>query len=118
MSECDIYSQSLLCLGHGLALYEPDPAGEYDEIRIGDVGHTENGAFHRLFNITFPDDHEINGRGVPEGFEPLSLTEDKLYKRNPLPAGAMCSATVASQGGGIGATLGPGYVHISLINKT
>lgn len=108
MTEYEVYSHHLLCLGHGLALYEPDPAGEYDEIRIGDVGHTENGAFHRLFNITYPEDHVINERGVPEGFEPLTLTDDKMYKRNPLPAGAMCSGTVSQQGGGVGAALGPG----------
>ena len=107
MAEFEIYSQHLLCLGHGLALYEPDPAGEYDEVRIGDVGHTENGGFHRLFNAFYTEEHEINKLGVPEGFEPLRSELERTYKRSPLPAGAMCSSTVQNQGGGVGATVGP-----------
>lgn len=108
MVEHEFYAQHLLCLGHGLAIYEPDPADEYDELCVGDVGHMKDGGFHRLFNVFRKEDDKVNKLGVPEGFEPLLSEAGNTYSRLPLPAGVMASSTVVQQGGGLGAGLAPG----------
>ena len=116
MVKFEIYCQQLLCLGHGLALYEPDPAGEYDKVRVGDVGHMDKGGFHRLFNVFYTEEHDANRLGVPEGFEPVSSTFNETYMHCPLPAGAMCLSAVQNQGVGVEATLGPGCVFVDLFS--
>lgn len=117
MAEYEIYAQQLHCLGHGFALYEPDPAGKYDEVRVGDVGYVLYGNFHRLFNILHDEDDEsVHRMGVPEGFEPLAAELRETYKRTPLPSGVMCSSTVRHAGGGVGAIAGCAAIlqsHIS-----
>ena len=107
MVEHEFYAQHLLCLGHGLAIYEPDPADEYDELCVGDVGHMKDGGFHRLFNVFRKEDDKVNKLGVPEGFEPLLSEAGNTYSRLPLPVGVMASSTVVHQGGGLGAGLTP-----------
>ncbi|THU95780.1 hypothetical protein K435DRAFT_665746 [Dendrothele bispora CBS 962.96] len=66
--------------GHGYPLWVPEPSDEMlenckDGIKVGDVGFiTQDGSFEFLFNVTLPENHEINKRrGVPRNFEPLEL---------------------------------------------
>lgn len=66
----DIYSQRLLSVGNGYALYEPDPKNMYDMVRVGDVGYITDGFFHRAFNVFRTAEDPINSQGVPEHFEP------------------------------------------------
>ncbi|THU77277.1 hypothetical protein K435DRAFT_702773, partial [Dendrothele bispora CBS 962.96] len=70
--------------GHGYPLWTPEPnreaPPEYREggIKVGDVGFiTRNGGFEFLFNITLPENHDINKwRGVPENFVSLDLVPE------------------------------------------
>uniref|UniRef100_A0A0W0G752 G domain-containing protein n=1 Tax=Moniliophthora roreri TaxID=221103 RepID=A0A0W0G752_MONRR len=75
-SEGQLYARLLLPLGHGYALWLPEPNGdlpvEYLDqgVRIGDVGIvTPDGGFDFLFNVCLPVDHPINqSRGTPDNF--------------------------------------------------
>ncbi|KDQ18584.1 hypothetical protein BOTBODRAFT_104256 [Botryobasidium botryosum FD-172 SS1] len=75
----DIYSDQLAALKRGFALWEPEPAGDYSQVELGDVGYTLYGSFQRLFNILRPANHPSQTRGVPECFEQLVLPEG--YRR-------------------------------------
>lgn len=102
MAVYDVYSQQLLSLNNGVALYEPDPAGQYDRVRVGDVGHvTMYGWFQRLFNVFVPEDHPINHLGVPEDFAPLPSSSQATFRRTPLGPGVMRSAKVCTVGGAL-----------------
>ena len=72
----NLYREQLSSLNHGLALWNPKPVENlYTHVSIGDVGYLlENGAFMRLFNVTFPWDHPSNSLlQVPEEYEHLEL---------------------------------------------
>ncbi|KZT65356.1 hypothetical protein DAEQUDRAFT_814340 [Daedalea quercina L-15889] len=77
----DTYAKELLPRGYGYALWnpEPDSAGE---VEIGDVGYTEGGQFHRLFNAMHHAGHHFNIRGVPEGFEQLIIHNGDIHSSN------------------------------------
>ncbi|KAL0057526.1 hypothetical protein AAF712_015829 [Marasmius tenuissimus] len=77
--DSQIYCRTLYSLGHGCALWGPEPnddlPSEYREsgTRVGDVGVvTSDGRFDFLFNICLPEDDPVNQyNGVPPGFTPL-----------------------------------------------
>ena len=70
----DIYAQQLMHLGHGHALWGPEPSPNLGEVHIGDVGYLRDGCFNLLFNAMLPADDPVNSkRGVPEDFEVFSL---------------------------------------------
>ena len=74
--ESDIYAFELSKVGHGYPLYEPDPCGDYDRVRTGDVGHIVEGKFIRHFNIFYEETHGIydqyrNKLQFPDGFAVL-----------------------------------------------
>lgn len=48
---CDVFRESLTSLFHGHALWEPDPAGLYTQVSVGDVGFVKDGHFCRMFNV-------------------------------------------------------------------
>lgn len=102
----DIYAHQLFGLNHGYGLYEPDPAGQYDRIRVGDVGYVLFGGFQRLFNCFVPESDPINRLGVPEGFEPLPAVSQVTYRRTPLTPGAMWSSKIRKMRGGLGVVTG------------
>lgn len=96
------YARYLSCLNHGYALFEPDPAScDFDQVRVGDVGYVQDGAFCRLFNVCVSSDDPINTLGVPTGFEPLPERFRKLQRRTTLPPGLMSSRSVRRVGGNI-----------------
>jgi hypothetical protein len=78
-SDAEIYSRQLLLKKHGCPLWCPAPYGnsaiyQTKGVRIGDVGYaTKDGAFESLFNIRASRDDPINGQGVPDGFEQITL---------------------------------------------
>ena len=78
-----VYREQLSPLFNGLALWQPDPAGVYDHVSIGDVGYiSDNGAFIRMFNVTLPWDHPSNRTlGKPDQYDPLILGEFTTISR-------------------------------------
>ncbi|KZT19859.1 hypothetical protein NEOLEDRAFT_1077003 [Neolentinus lepideus HHB14362 ss-1] len=81
----NVYAKQLLGLGHGHALWEPNPGKEYRQVEIGDVGFIQAGFFHRLFNILLPGHDPSQKWGVPEHYEPLRLPfPDYKWDRHPL----------------------------------
>ena len=52
-----IYAEQLFPLGHGHALWEPEPT-RFGAVQIGDVGYLRDGAFYRLFNALRPADED------------------------------------------------------------
>ncbi|KAI0084202.1 hypothetical protein BDY19DRAFT_552659 [Irpex rosettiformis] len=84
------------CYGHPLSYTKPirDLEGRKRKVHLGDVGiFEEDGAFRRLFNITVDATHELNGGGVPVGFEPFDLSP-KLVCENALSPRILCSEGV------------------------
>ncbi|THU95776.1 hypothetical protein K435DRAFT_755436, partial [Dendrothele bispora CBS 962.96] len=92
----ELYAHRLYPKGHGYPLWTPEPNGppEYhnDGIKVGDVGYiTQNGGFEVLFNITLPEDHNINQwfKLGPGNFEQLELDDQAGYSKteNQIPRG-------------------------------
>ncbi len=99
----DVFAEQLAHYGHGRPMWSPEPTEGPDykmrEVRIGDVGHIdEDGAFHRLFNVTVDEDHPYNSGGVPDNFVPLKFNKRLLaVKPRLLDPGAYCSNSVKSK---------------------
>lgn len=91
----ELYPDQLreLCLGY--ALYEPSANGDYDRMRIADVGYLDKGTFIRLFNVFVVHDDPLNARfGIPQGFQPVSQNFQHINSRNPLTQGSYKSRSV------------------------
>lgn len=91
-----ILAQQLDHYGHGRAIWNPEPMD--GDVYVGDVGYfDEDGAFHRMFNVTVDAGHPINSEGVPKNFTPLRfnprLLQIKPNHFNPMP---FCSRSVRS----------------------
>lgn len=99
----DIYAEQLSELGRGHALDYPEPRPE-GEIEIGDVGHTRQGAFFRLFNISRPADDPVQRFGVPDGFVQLDMGIIDTFPA-ALEPGPLQSKSISDVSGEIG-TLG------------
>ena len=95
------YAQLLLPLGHGYALFDPDPCGQYDRVRPGDVGYISKGRFYRAFNVFHSARDPINARGVPDGFKEL---KKEIGRRAPLYNNKFFSRDVNILGFEIGAS--------------
>ncbi|PSS35525.1 hypothetical protein PHLCEN_2v1519 [Hermanssonia centrifuga] len=110
----DVFAEQLAHYGHGRAMWSPEPTEGPDykmrEVRIGDVGHIdEDGAFHRLFNVTVDEDHPYNSGGVPDNFVPLKFNKRLLaVKPRLLDPGAYCSNSVKSKSVEGSASANPG----------
>ena len=85
----DVYAEQLYTAREGLALYEPDPGGQYDRVRVGDVGFLQEGFFNRMFNIFVDKEDPTNQGSVPENFSPIPAVYQATL---PVPRLAlMCS---------------------------
>ncbi|KAG7089232.1 hypothetical protein E1B28_010931 [Marasmius oreades] len=97
--ESRVYARALYPLGHGCALWIPEPNDALSEpyretgVRIGDVGIlTIDGGFDFIFNICCSADDPINQYGVPEGFQPLAWDGRRFERANRFRAGIpLCS---------------------------
>lgn len=49
---------------------------DWDEVEIGDVGQVTQGYFRRLFNVTVPRSHILNGGRIPNNFVPLNFNSE------------------------------------------
>ena len=75
----EIYAQKLFHYNHGYALFEADPCGSYDKVRLGDVGYiNESGKFLRLFNaFSEIEGQDVDKGDLPKDFKPI----DKKYRK-------------------------------------
>lgn len=81
-NESEVYTRLLLLKGHGCPIWCPEPADNLPGVKIGHVGRiVPDGGFDPLFNICFEADHAINGGRVPDGFEPLVLSDQDVTSR-------------------------------------
>jgi hypothetical protein len=78
----NIYREQLSSLFLGLALWEPNPEGLYDQVAIGDVGYVSEGVFIRMFNVTLPWDDESNRTlGIPNHYDILNLDNVTIRRK-------------------------------------
>ena len=100
------YRDQMFSIGEGHALYEPDPAGGYDHIRVGDVGYVDRGLFMRLFNICFDATDAANsphpGDPAPN-LTPLDIRHRRTASKHALSPGVRLSSNVSHRGGSAGA---------------
>ena len=82
----DTYAVQLYQFTNGLPLYDPDPAGTYDKVRVGDVGYVLKGKFIRLFNVFERADSAVNAGGAPENFVPVAPSFSLITRRSVIPA--------------------------------
>jgi hypothetical protein len=94
MASYDIYRDQLASLYHGHALWQPDPAGLYDRVNVGDVGIVKQGHFLRMFNALLPAGDAAQVYGVPDGFVQLNMGPFQNVRELNLPLGNYCSNTV------------------------
>ncbi len=91
----DVYAQELWSLGHGHAMWGPEPSPAFGEVRLGDVGYLREGHFSFLFNCMCDAHDPVNKRGVPGDFEvfappdansiqhcPDKITQSELHSKN------------------------------------
>ncbi|KAF9260023.1 hypothetical protein L218DRAFT_623456 [Marasmius fiardii PR-910] len=98
-NESQVYARALYPLGHGCALWIPEPndalSAQYREtgVRIGDVGIlTSDGGFDFIFNVCCSADDPINQYGVPDGFQPLAWDGGRFERANRFRPGIpLCS---------------------------
>jgi hypothetical protein len=95
----NVYREQLFPLGHGHALWEPNPIERsYDRVSIGDVGYVLDGFFHRMFNVTLPPHDPSNQRyGVPPPpYKPLNIGPNNIHG-STLAEGPHYSNSVCAQ---------------------
>jgi hypothetical protein len=107
--QCDTYREELekaySLLGY--ALWDPNP-GQYPHARVGDVGFTRGGKFHRLFNTLLSEDdpsHQSLRYGLPEHYEQLQVSLPDHIDSGTLPSGDLHSYGVTIKSGGLAATI-------------
>ncbi|RPD72487.1 hypothetical protein L226DRAFT_467109 [Lentinus tigrinus ALCF2SS1-7] len=67
----ETYAKGLWPLGHGHALWCPEPSLLFGEVHLGDVGYLRDGHFLFIFNAMRSAADPVNQRGVPDDFEPF-----------------------------------------------
>ena len=104
-----VYAEQLQRYRHGHPLWWPEhtqgPNGRKREIDIGDVGYIDSdGAFHPLFNVTYPADDERNAGSLPaDDFVPLRYSTSAIeIKENFLAPGPVHSQSVTSRSVDVG----------------
>lgn len=78
-----LYREELTSLGHGLALWNPNPPKHsHGNVSISDVGFIREGTFFRMLNAILPWDHKSNGKPGP--FKSLDCGPFANITENPL----------------------------------
>lgn len=110
----DVYQEQLSGLHNGYALWQPDPGGLYDQVRVGDVGFIRYGHFTRFFNAILPAAHPAQGYDLPRDFKPLTMNRFWNFRKFTLPSGDYCSPTVTKITDDIGEQIRASYVTVNL----
>ncbi|KAI0312992.1 hypothetical protein OF83DRAFT_1086646 [Amylostereum chailletii] len=100
MAAHEIYAEVLTGRKHGYPLWNPSPTedlrnmspGSPKAIQLGDVGYVFRGSFHRLFNVHLPEQHDDQGKFLPEYFVPLDVSPLPL-RRSTRPGPETISST-------------------------
>ena len=97
MDDYDVFREKLAIKypSYGHALWVPGPRNPDLAVRVGDVGFTRRGRFHRLFNAMLPADDPSHELGVPEYHEPLVPNVSNHLDRDLLPRNNYYSAGVS-----------------------
>jgi hypothetical protein len=103
MAAHEVYTQQLSKLKHGLPLWEPEPAWQDGEVKIGDVGYIRRGRFARLFNAVAPLGDPSNAlHSIPNGHVPFELTLADVHRNIRYhPVGPMHTTSVETMGIGL-----------------
>ena len=102
LTHYDIFREQLAIKfpAYGHALWEPSPGSLYDALQVGDVGHTREGRFQRLFNILLPaNDPSHQNYGVPEYHEPFRPSVPNHIDFGILRPNDFCSSGVTLESG-------------------
>ena len=110
LAHYDVYPEQLAGLHNGYALWQPDPSGLYDQVRVGDVGFILHGHFIRFFNAILPAAHPAQGYDLPSNFEQLNMGPFGNIRILNLPSGDYCSPTVTKITDDIGEQIQGSYV--------
>ncbi|TFK81792.1 hypothetical protein K466DRAFT_604210 [Polyporus arcularius HHB13444] len=108
----ETYAKNLWPLGHGHALWCPEPSLLFGEVRLGDVGYLRDGHFLFIFNAMRNAADPVNQRGVPEDFEPFvppdtpgtvqycpdQITQQELHSRGMRSIAASAGISAGSTG--------------------
>ena len=95
LSHAELYAQKQFRHKLGYALFDPNPGGLYDEVRVGDVGYVEDGAFIRLFNAFHDAYHVVNnGAHLPVPFAPIADEFTKTRESGSLSTRLLYSESV------------------------
>ena len=95
-----VYRDQLTSLYHGHALWDPDPAGVYEEVSVGDVGYTREGYFYRMFNVLRESDDPSNCRlFIPGSYPRLELGPFVNIKESKFSKGDYHSRFVTTEEG-------------------
>jgi hypothetical protein len=106
MGDCNAFREELAIRypNHGHALWDPDPGGLYDSVRVGDVGFIRDGYFYRLFNVLHPRDpssdpetHHDHDMVYPPKLQPK---EPNHIRRSIEPIKYFRSKNVTKESGG------------------
>lgn len=88
----EVYSEQLFSLGHGVAIWYPEPDERQGDLEIGDVGYIFQGSFRKLFNVTKSSRTPTD---VPPNFNPLAFSRERhvITHLEALPKGAVVSSS-------------------------
>jgi hypothetical protein len=106
----DAYREQLAGLYHGHALWQPASGGQYDHVRIGDVGFIQHGHFTRFFNALLPANHPAQGYDIPDDFVPLNMGHFGNIRTLSLPFGDYWSPSITHTSDPIGKQIQAAYV--------
>ena len=93
VSAAQIYADELMSHHYGMPMWSPEPP-DGGEVRVGDVGFLQDGAFCRLFNATPRDEGDDSPFDLPENFESIIIPQYLIRSTpNYLPQSPISSRT-------------------------
>lgn len=95
-----VYRDQLTSLFHGHAIWDPDPAGVYEGVSVGDVGYMRDGYFFRMFNVLSEWNDPSNCKLFqPESYPRLELGPFLNIKESKFSKGDYHSRFVVAEEG-------------------
>jgi hypothetical protein len=115
----NVYRDQLTSLCHGHALWEPDPAGVYEQVEIGDVGYVGKGIFHRIFNVLHEWDDPLHRPLCRlDPYPPLDPGPFVNIRQSRFPRGEYYSRDVTSSQEWINPSAAPPNEYVMVLSQT